>query len=332
MFSSARAVESNSLALGQCGDSSDDAPLQCFPCNLDGVCCEIKRNIVTANPVGQSEPRFVNLPCRHPTTLSTTGCSGSQTVVRAVTCTTRCLQQAEACTDTSQCCAPLVCRQLQFAKACAHPTSTDESPCSPEFDGGGTTSCDCNPDDPNCVSPVLIDVAGNGFELTNAAGGVDFDMRANGSTLHVAWTKANSDDAWLVLDRNGNGVIDNGQELFGNFTPQPDPPAGQERNGFLALAEYDKPVNGGNGDGLMTQSDLIFASLRLWQDRNHNGISEAGELLSLQAVGLKRIELNYKLSKKTDEYGNLFRYKAKVTEEQDAQFSRWAWDVFLVTP
>ena len=113
---------------------------------------------------------------------------------------------------------------------------------------------------------------------------------------------------------------------------QPNPPFGQERNGFLALAEYDNPPNGGNGDGLITPSDTIFASLRLWQDRNHNGISEAGDLLSLQAVGLKTIELNYKLSKRTDEYGNLFRYKAKVTDEHDARLSRWAWDVFLVTP
>jgi len=123
------------------------------------------------------------------------------------------------------------------------------TPCIPSlnFDGGTTNSCECNPDDPNCVSPVLIDISGNGFDLTDAAGGVDFDMRANGSLLRVAWTTPNSDDAWLTLDRNGNGTIDNGQELFGNFTPQPVPPIGQERNGFLALAEYDKPNNGGNG-------------------------------------------------------------------------------------
>jgi hypothetical protein len=205
------------------------------------------------------------------------------------------------------------------------------TPCPPSFDGGGNNSCECNPDDPYCVSPVLIDISGNGFNLTDAAGGVDFDMRANGSKLRVGWTTANSDDAWLVLDRNGNGTIDDGTELFGNFTPQPDPPAGQERNGFLALAEYDKPSNGGNGDGLITPSDRIFSSLRLWQDRNHNGISEAAELISLHAAGLNTIELNYKEAKKEDEYGNYFLYRAKVRGEQGAQVSRWAWDVFLLT-
>jgi hypothetical protein len=202
--------------------------------------------------------------------------------------------------------------------------------CGLTFNGGGSNPCECDPDSPDCVSPILIDVAGNGFQLSNANDGVDFDIRAEGSTQRISWTTPSSDDAWLALDRNGNGTIDDGSELFGNFTPQPDPSVGQERNGFLALAEYDKPSNGGNGDGLITSSDSIFSSLRLWQDRNHNGISEAAELISLQAVGLKIIELDYKEAKKEDEYGNYFRYRAKVKGEQGTQISRWAWDVFLV--
>ena len=210
------------------------------------------------------------------------------------------------------------------------PVSGGGRGCGLTFDGGGSNPCECDPDSPNCVSPILIDVAGNGFQLSSAAGGVDFDIRAEGVAQRISWTTPSSDDAWLALDRNGNGAIDDGSELFGNFTPQPEPPFGEERNGFLALAEYDKPANGGNGDGLITPSDSIFSSLRLWQDRNHNGISEAAELISLQAIGLKTIELDYKEARKEDEYGNYFRYRARVRSEQGTQVSRWTWDVFLV--
>jgi hypothetical protein len=70
--------------------------------------------------------------------------------------------------------------------------------------------------------------------------------------------------------------------------------------------------------------------LRLWQDRNHNGISEAAKLFTLSTVGLKAIELDYKEAKKQDEYGNSFRYRAKVRAEKGEQINRWAWDVFLL--
>src|ERR1700754_280087 len=178
-------------------------------------------------------------------------------------------------------------------------------------------------------TPILIDVLGDGFSLTNPQNGVNFDVDINGTPERVSWTATNSDDVWLALDRNGNRLIDNGGELFGNHTAQPEPINGNARNDFLALAEFDKYANGGNEDGFITQADDVFSSLRLWRDINHNGISESVELETFKSLGLSSIELDYKKSRRIDVHGNIFLFRAKIRDDKNARMDRWAWDVVL---
>jgi hypothetical protein len=187
-------------------------------------------------------------------------------------------------------------------------------------------ACGCVDNPPFEGDPVVIDLAGNGIALTSFAAGVGFDLRANGTKPRIAWTARGSDDAWLAIDRNGNGRIDDGRELFSDVAPQK---PSSEPNGFLALAMLDDPANGGNGDGRIDAADRGFARLLLWQDRNHDGVSQPEELSSLAASGVQAIELQYRFTGRRDRNGNYLRYRAKIVTAKPSSVSRWAFDAFL---
>lgn len=184
--------------------------------------------------------------------------------------------------------------------------------------------CQCEP-----ASPIIIDISGKGFDLTSAAGGVRFDISGTGTGIQMGWTEAAANNAFLALP-GPDGLVHNGKQFFGNFTPQP---ASDHLNGFAALAVYDDAAHGGNGDGVIDSRDAIFSSLRLWIDTNHDGICQPEELQTLPSLGVYSISLHYELSMKQDKYGNIFRYRSRVnpSDPDASNVGRIAYDVFLTT-
>jgi hypothetical protein len=182
-----------------------------------------------------------------------------------------------------------------------------------------------------CDDPILIDLSGNGFSMTDAKGGVNFDFFGTGTPARISWTQAAAQNGWLALDLNHDGKIDNGQELFSNAMASPVPLA--QRMGFKALAVYDTHAYGGNGDGVIDAKDAIYSKLLIWVDKNHNGVTDPGELMTLQQAGIKSISVNYQDAHNTDAYGNQFRYRAQVvwTDPSENARQHWAYDVILVS-
>jgi Ca2+-binding RTX toxin-like protein len=150
----------------------------------------------------------------------------------------------------------------------------------------------------DAVSPLVLDLDGDGVETINVDVGVHFDHDGNGIAEATGWI--GSDDGLLVWDRNGNGKIDNGSELFGNNTRLTD--GSIAANGFLALSSLDS-----NFDGYFNASDASFSSLRVWRDVNVDGRVNAGELLTLSVAGVQSISLSYADGMRSDASGNEHR-------------------------
>jgi len=175
-------------------------------------------------------------------------------------------------------------------------------------------------------SPIVLDPFNEGFHLTSQSNGVQFRVLPGDSKQQMSWTDANWRNGWLALDRDGNGTIDNFTELFGNDTPQPPSPS---PNGFLALAVFDDPANGGNGNDVIDPGDSVYSRLRVWIDANHNGYSEPNELHTLASLGIAKIGLTYHDTPYVDQYGNRFRYKGSFWDQGGNQRTA-CYDVFLV--
>ena len=131
-------------------------------------------------------------------------------------------------------------------------------------------------------TPLILDLKGDGLELTNMSKGVNFDLNGDGTMDRTAWTSAHTDfdDAFLVYDKNGDGAINDGKELFGSQNGA--------INGFAELGKYDS-----NNDGKIDNNDNIFDKLQLWSDMNGDGKVDDGELKTLKEMGVAEISTKY---------------------------------------
>lgn len=134
------------------------------------------------------------------------------------------------------------------------------------------------------ADPLTFDLDGDGLETSGPgdAGAVYFDVLGNGTATLTGWVKP--DDGFLALDRNGNGRIDSGKELFGDATPLAF--GGQALDGFDALSQEDT-----NNDGWVDARDTRFAQLKIWRDLNQDGVSDPGELTGLSELGIEAIRV-----------------------------------------
>ena len=180
----------------------------------------------------------------------------------------------------------------------------------------------------SCESPILIDMSSNTaqYHLTSASDGVMFDLNDDGVKERLSWTAAGSSVGFLAMDRNGNGSIDSGNELFGNFTRKRD--GTRARSGFEALADLEDPAH---RDGEITPLDSAYSGLLLWLDDNHDGLSSASELTPLANAGIAGIDTSYVTRRRRDKYGNRYRYEGHAMIVENGRLRpRRLFDVFFV--
>ena len=136
------------------------------------------------------------------------------------------------------------------------------------------------------VAPLALDLDGDGIETVAAKG-------FSGS----------------LFDHNGNGIIDNGAELFGDNTKLAD--GSFAKHGYAALTELDS-----NGDGIVSAADAAFQTLRVWQDLNQDGISQANELRTLEELGIQSLDVAYKDANKNLGNGNTLAQQGSYTKNR----------------
>ncbi|NQY79302.1 MAG: hypothetical protein HRT47_03210 [Candidatus Caenarcaniphilales bacterium] len=159
-------------------------------------------------------------------------------------------------------------------------------------------------------TPLILDLDGDGIDLSSKEDGVTFDLTGDGVRDETAWTDAQNsfDDAFLVLDKNNDGQVNSGKELFGDQNG--------EDNGFDELATYDT-----NNDGVINSDDEVFEDLKLWADMDADGKVGEGEMKSLAELGIKSLNTGFTGEKGdvTDEHGNDLSMQGSFTREVNGE-------------
>lgn len=185
-----------------------------------------------------------------------------------------------------------------------------------------------------CNSPLLLDLNGDGIRTTTGWYPVRFDFDSDGVQEITAWTAPDGEEGFLWLDLNDNKVVDSGRELFGDQTLLPSGEMSQ--HGFEALAAFDQEGLGGNDDGIISHEDLIWRSLRLWVDEDHDGVSQRREVRNLDAEGVVSISLDYVEARDYDPAENLHLYQGTFVKRVTRRFGppylrvQQAHDVFFL--
>jgi hypothetical protein len=133
------------------------------------------------------------------------------------------------------------------------------------------------------TSPLVLDLNGDGVHTVGKSAGVAFDLDGSGHVHNVGWVSAS--DGFLALDRNHDGKINSGAELFGTAFRKED--GNTARDGFDALQSLDS-----NSDGVIDSQDGAYNELSVWVDGNQNGATDPGELQSLDSLGIVRLDVD----------------------------------------
>ena len=156
-------------------------------------------------------------------------------------------------------------------------------------------------------TPLIVDLNGDGVNTINISDGVEFDIDSDGDKDKTGWVDKH--DGLLVRDINLDGIINNSKELFGESTIKED--GSKAKDGFDALSDLDS-----NYDGVINSSDQSYHELKVWQDKNSDGISQQDEILSLLDAGISEINLNYE-NTNIDNNGNNISLKSTFTADEN---------------